>query len=261
MGSELGSNQGYRTRQRYAVRVDRYQDGDIIRCEAQRPGIASSKRVSLNLTLDVRYEPVFTSCNTSYIFVENVTAELSCTAWAKPEPTISWSRGVQPGQVSVTNHRYRSVVKFKKISRTDSGIYTVRASNSLGTGKEKTVNVTVYFGPDSVQLRPDSGQSGNTVTVTENNNVTFTCTSGESNPAVVLSWYNNSSPVSAGEISEVSSQRGSNHGYLTTQRYAVRVDRYQDGDVIRCEAQRPGIASSKRVSANLTLDVTCKALP
>ncbi|XP_064617306.1 nephrin-like [Liolophura sinensis] len=118
---------------------------------------------------------------------------------------------------------------------------------------------TCVFGPDSIQLRADSGQSGNTVTVTENTNVTFTCNASESNPAAVLSWKNNNSAIAAAEISEVSSPPGHNHGYLTTQRYKVRVDRYQDGDVIRCGARRSGIRSSKRVSSNLTLDVRCKS--
>ncbi|XP_064596310.1 nephrin-like [Liolophura sinensis] len=148
VSSPPGHNHGCLTTQRYKVRVDRLQDGDVIRCGARRSGIRSSKRVSSNLTLDVRYEPMFTSCNTSYIFVENVTAELSCTTWAKPEPTISWSRGAQPSNVSVTNHRYTSVVRFSKISRTDSGIYTVTANNSVGRGAERTVNVTVYYAPN-----------------------------------------------------------------------------------------------------------------
>ncbi|XP_064594355.1 cell adhesion molecule 4-like isoform X2 [Liolophura sinensis] len=145
-------------------------------------------------------------------------------------------------------------------------VYTITIQNvTVDTGRGRwlcsyadmsaSVSLDVQVGPGSIQLRVDSGQSENTVTVNENSTVTFTCNASESSPVSTLSWYNNSGPIAAAEISEVSSQRSPNHGYLTTQRYTVRVDRYQDGDVIRCEAQRPGKGNSKRVSPSLILDV------
>ncbi|XP_064617387.1 hemicentin-2-like, partial [Liolophura sinensis] len=112
--------------------------------------------------------PKFTSCKSSYIFVENVTAELSCTTWAKPEPTISWSRGGQPNDLSVTNHRYTSVVRFGKINRTDSGAYIVTASNNVKR-VERTVNVSVYYPPD-VSVVLVSGEN-----VTEGNPLQLEC--------------------------------------------------------------------------------------
>ncbi|XP_064617223.1 synaptogenesis protein syg-2-like [Liolophura sinensis] len=148
VSSERGPNHGYLTTRNYTVRVDRYHDGDVVRCEAQRPGNGGSKRVSPNLTLDVTYGPLFTSCKSKYIFVENATAELSCTTWAKPQPTINWTRGAQTSGVSGTNNNYTSVAMFNKIRRTDSGVYTVTASNGVGRLLERTVNITVYYPPD-----------------------------------------------------------------------------------------------------------------
>ncbi|XP_064617303.1 neural cell adhesion molecule 2-like [Liolophura sinensis] len=168
VSSHEGHNHGYLTTQRYTVRVNRYQDGDVISCEAQRPGNRGRKRASSNLTLDVKYGPMFTSCKSSYIFVENVTAELSCTTWAKPEPTISWSRGGQPNDLSVTNHRYTSVLRFGKINRTVSGAYIVTASNNVKR-VERIVNVSVYYSPD-VSVVLASGEN-----VTEGNPLQLEC--------------------------------------------------------------------------------------
>ncbi|XP_064617279.1 hemicentin-2-like [Liolophura sinensis] len=168
VSSHQGHNQGYLTTQRYTVRVNRYQDGDVISCEAQRPGNRGRKRASPNLTLDVKYGPMFTSCKSSYIFVENVTAELSCTTWAKPEPTISWSRGGQSNDLSMTNHRYTSVVRFGKINRTVSGAYIVTASNNVKR-VERTVSVSVYY-PPNVSVVLVSGEN-----VTEGNPLQLEC--------------------------------------------------------------------------------------
>ncbi|XP_064595983.1 nephrin-like [Liolophura sinensis] len=214
--------------------------------------------------LSVQYPPQNGVHLTGYVNNAGVesgeTLTLTCQVGkGNPLPTLAWSSGCDqtnkvPGNDGSQQISISITVRPSLNQKTCVCKGSQNGSLSRWT-EQKSITFNVLFGPDSAQLWADSGQSGNTVTVTENSTVTFACNMSESNPAAVLSWYNNSSPVSAGEILEVSSHRGSNHGYLTTQQYTVRVDRYQDGDVIRCQAQRPGNGDSKRVSSILTLDV------
>ncbi|XP_064595903.1 uncharacterized protein LOC135462605 [Liolophura sinensis] len=215
-------------------------------------------------TLNVQYPPRSGILLSGY--VNNTAAEsgetltLTCQVGkGNPRPVLTWSSVCgQTNTVPGNDGSQKMSISITVRPSLNQKTCVCKGSQSGALTRwteQKSRTFNVMFGPDSLQLRADSGQSGNTVTVIENSTVTFTCISGESNPAAVLSWFNNNSPIATAEISDLSLQQGSNHGYLTTQRYTVRVDRYQDDDIIRCEAQRPGNGQSKPESTNLTMAV------
>ncbi|XP_064611256.1 neural cell adhesion molecule 2-like isoform X2 [Liolophura sinensis] len=217
---------------------------------------------SLVYTLNVNYPPQNGVRLTGYVNNTAVesgeTLALTCQVGkGNPRPALTWSSECGETNTVPGNDGSQQISISITVSPSLNQKTCVCQGSQDGVltrwTEQKRRIFNVFFGPDSLQLRAGSGQSGNTVTVTENSTVTFICNTSESNPAAVLSWYNNSSPIAAAKVSEVISQRSPNHGYLTTQRYTVRVDRYQDGDVIRCEAQRPG--RNKRVSHNLAMNV------
>ncbi|XP_064613288.1 nephrin-like isoform X2 [Liolophura sinensis] len=200
-----------------------------------------------NVTLDIKVMVTqVTLTNSSDVVLAGDPTTLTCVSSAsKPQACIrayirsSGSvRELDPHDCNQDSNSVQTTnrtLRFTARAEENGAALYCNASNSVTDppvqSRVKTLNV--QFGPGDVHLRIDSGQSENTVTVTEKSTVTFTCNTSESNPAAVLSWYNNSSPIVAAKLSKVSSQRGSNYGYLTTQRYTVRVDGYQDGDVIR----------------------------
>ena len=71
-----------------------------------------------------------------------------------PEPKVTWSKspGQLPVQRMLTNETQLSLMNVQK---SDSGIYTCRASNLLGT-RVATVLVVVQFAPEFVVKPPSS---------------------------------------------------------------------------------------------------------
>ncbi|XP_064595973.1 cell adhesion molecule 1-like [Liolophura sinensis] len=249
------------TARRFTFTASAEENGAELYCNASN-SVTDPPVRSQVYTLSVLYPPQNGVRLTGYVnntaVVSGETLTLTCqVGQGNPQPALSWSSECGQTKTVPGNDGSQQISISISVSPSLNQKTCVCEGSQDGalTGwtERKNRTFTVLFGPDSVQLRADSGQSGTTVTVTENSTVTFTCNTNESNPAAVHSWFNSGSPVAAAEISKVSSQRGPNHGYLTTQQYTVRVDRYQDGDVIRCEAQRPG--HIKRVSQSLTLDV------
>ena len=78
---------------------------------------------------------------------------LSCTAYGYPVPTLSWfyhekavtetDRVVVNSTVSEGKIMITSSLKFKEVTRQDSGVYTCEADNLIGAVMAETANLMV----------------------------------------------------------------------------------------------------------------------
>ena len=104
---------------------------------------------------------------------------LACNVTGFPKPIVTWSKS--PGQLSVQRMMTSDTQQiFTSIQKSDSGLYTCRATNLLGT-RVATAIVVVYFAAEFV-VRPPS-----TLTVSIGKTVKLNC-SVKGEPQPVVTW-------------------------------------------------------------------------
>ena len=69
---------------------------------------------------------------------EGSAVDLICTATGTPDPDVEW---IRDGQVKSSGPK-TAQLKFSNISKSDAGMYTCKASNSIGS-EEKQLKLVV----------------------------------------------------------------------------------------------------------------------
>ncbi|XP_041346740.1 carcinoembryonic antigen-related cell adhesion molecule 1-like, partial [Gigantopelta aegis] len=113
---------------------------------------------------------------------EGDSLSVTCAASCIPPCSYSWTPRHQP--ISPT-----SQLKLTNINRSHTGnVYTCTATNSfLSTSKTKQITLTVYYGPDSVQINTTS-----LLTVKEGDDVAVSCGATDCSPSCFSTWKFNS---------------------------------------------------------------------
>ncbi|XP_041346803.1 Down syndrome cell adhesion molecule-like protein 1 homolog [Gigantopelta aegis] len=140
---------------------------------------------------------------------EGGSLTVTCAASCKPPCSYSWTPGNQ--QISPA-----SQLKLTNINRRQTGnVYTCTATNSfLSTSKTKQFTLTVYYGPDSVQLNTTSP-----LTVKEGNDVAVSCEATNCFPSCSFTWkFNSQSKPSSDVLSLNNIQRSAAGDYMCTAR-------------------------------------------
>ncbi|XP_041347151.1 carcinoembryonic antigen-related cell adhesion molecule 1-like [Gigantopelta aegis] len=159
---------------------------------------------------------------------EGANLTVMCAASCKPPCSYSWTPRNQ--QISQT-----SQLKLTNINRNQTGnMYTCTATNSfIPKSKSKRFTLTVYYGPDSVQLNTTSP-----LTVKEGDDVSVSCEATNCSPSCSFMWMFKS------QIKPSSSVLSLNN-----------IQRSADGDYT-CTARNTN--TQKSLDKKITLDVQCK---
>ncbi|XP_041373842.1 hemicentin-1-like isoform X2 [Gigantopelta aegis] len=113
---------------------------------------------------------------------EGHSLTVMCAASCNPPCSYSWT--LENRLISST-----SQLTLTNINRSQTGnVYTCNVTNSLiPKSKTKQFTLTVYYGPDSVQLN-----SSSPLTIQEDNNVAVSCEATDCSPSCSFTWKFNS---------------------------------------------------------------------
>ncbi|XP_077862538.1 uncharacterized protein LOC144344484 [Saccoglossus kowalevskii] len=112
------------------------------------------------------------------------SVKLQCEATGKPNIiTYTWKKDSDDITIGGRYSLNGGSLIITNIVRSDYGIYTCRASNSIGEGTSDSATLNVKFAPVSANL------AGNINTVVMGDDVMLTCTTTTSNPPAAISWY------------------------------------------------------------------------
>ncbi|XP_041379121.1 hemicentin-2-like [Gigantopelta aegis] len=140
---------------------------------------------------------------------EGDSLSVTCAASCIPPCSYFWTPRHQP--ISPTSR-----LKLTNINRSQTGnVYTCTATNTfLSTSKTKQFTLTVYYGPDSVQLNTTSP-----LTVKEGDNVAVPCEATNCSPSCSFTWKFKSQIKSTSDVLSLNNiQRSSAGDYTCTAR-------------------------------------------
>ncbi|XP_041379122.1 carcinoembryonic antigen-related cell adhesion molecule 1-like [Gigantopelta aegis] len=160
---------------------------------------------------------------------EGDSLTVTCAATGcNPPCSNSWTLGNQ--RILAT-----SLLKLTNINRSQTGnVYTCNATNSLiPKSKTKQFTLTVYYGPDSVQLNTTSP-----LTVKEGDDVAVSCEATNCSSSCSFTWKFNSQTKSTSSVLLLKDIQRSAAGDYT------------------CTARNTNI--QKSLDKTITLDVQCK---
>ncbi|KAG9264950.1 B-cell receptor CD22-like [Astyanax mexicanus] len=144
-----------------------------------RPAGSKDDCQARNITLEVEYKPRDTEVQNSPETVkEGDTVTLSCSSKAHPNASFTWYKynlSIQSGS---------SEYKKYNINPADSGNYSCKATNDLGTDVSLPVRINVLYAPKDVRIKAETSD------VKIGDTLHLTCSEQSSNPAPhVYSWY------------------------------------------------------------------------
>ncbi|XP_034395750.1 intercellular adhesion molecule 5 [Cyclopterus lumpus] len=188
----------------------RDHNGVLFRCEAElRLGLNGSERVpnvtSSSYMAVVHYKPLVKSCPVSYAGVEHEFSidRLSCEADGNPPPTIQWY------------HEEELINASKPLTRTQSGEYTAKITNSLGSSNF-SVLISIEYGPSfTCAAHPEVKEDD-----------TFQC-EADGIPKPVVTWFKRGQEVAAprrwtkSDHGTYSLQAANKHGQATHELHVV----------------------------------------
>jgi len=131
----------------YTLRIEDIQETDGANYQCQVIIALTDKEIA-EVPLIVRRPPIISDNSTRSIVVEEGdSVELKCYASGYPPPEIYWRRqdnAVLPTKTSIFKG---NVLKFDSVKKEDRGTYYCVASNVVGSGARRNVDVEVYFKP------------------------------------------------------------------------------------------------------------------
>ncbi|XP_055958988.1 adhesion G-protein coupled receptor G6 isoform X2 [Patella vulgata] len=127
----------------------------------------------------------FTPTSSNITVIENESRNITCSADCNPPPcNINWYKGSETSGNIISSSNGR--LQLNNIQRQDT-TYTCQAKhrNLTTTPLTKTLQITVYYGPENVIVTPTSSS----ITVIENESRTVTCSADCNPPPCNISWY------------------------------------------------------------------------
>jgi len=143
----------------YTLRIEEIQetDGAIYQCQVI---ISLTDKEIADVPLIVRRPPVISDNSTRSVVVEEgKSVQLECYASGYPQPKIYWRR--QDNAVLPTNTSIwaGNVLTFPHVTKEHRGTYFCVATNVVGTGARRNVDVEVTFAPLLKVQRKRVGQA------------------------------------------------------------------------------------------------------
>ncbi|XP_041379602.1 carcinoembryonic antigen-related cell adhesion molecule 1-like isoform X2 [Gigantopelta aegis] len=172
-----GTNSNPSTTKKYHLRINRAAERDATDwwCDLNA---ARTRSNTFRLQFSSGPDSVTLSPPSPGSLAEGDSLTVTCAASCTPPCSYSWTPRHQ--QISPT-----SQLKLTNINRSQTeNVYTCTATNSLiPKSKTKQFTLTVYYGPDSVQLNTTSP-----LTVKEGDHVSVSCGATNCSPSCSFMW-------------------------------------------------------------------------
>ncbi|XP_041372805.1 synaptogenesis protein syg-2-like [Gigantopelta aegis] len=174
----LGNQQISPTSRLTLTNINRSQTGNVYTCTATNSAIPMSKAKQFTLTVYCGPDSVTLSTPSPVSVAEGDSLTAMCAASCNPPCSYSWTLRNQ--QISQTSR-----LKLTNINRSQTGsVYMCTATNSaIPKSKTKQFTLTVYYGPDKVQLKSTSP-----LTVKEGDDVAVSCGATNCSPSCSFMW-------------------------------------------------------------------------
>lgn len=143
----------------YTLKIEDIQetDGAIYQCQVQ---VALNDKVTAEVPLIVRRPPIISDNSTrSVVVTEGEKVELKCYASGYPPPEIYWRRQDNAPLPTNTSIFEGNVLVIPKVAKEHRGTYYCVASNVVGQGARRNVDVEVEFPPVLTVPRKRLGQA------------------------------------------------------------------------------------------------------
>ncbi|XP_061185048.1 B-cell receptor CD22-like [Saccostrea echinata] len=206
-------------------------------CVSNSPALTSPMMKDVQIYLKLMPQrPLISSL---FVTKENQQLTVSCSSsGSRPAATLSWRfRGSSlpatttfPPMLDTLTHTYTvSSTLTVTVNRGDNGrnVTCIASNIALSAGTQSKQVVSIHFGPDRIGFDGTTG-------LQENSAMNLRCTADESNNASIISWRNNSSPLSVNTA--VSTSAGIYNGVRTSQTYTKVLSRHDHRSVITCTA-------------------------
>ncbi|XP_055958991.1 hemicentin-1 isoform X6 [Patella vulgata] len=184
-------------------------------------GDSFNTRTSPPVTLPVYYGPEnirFTPTSSNITVIENESRNITCSADCNPPPcNINWYKGSETSGNIISSSNGR--LQLNNIQRQDT-TYTCQAKhrNLTTTPLTKTLQITVYYGPENIRFTPTSSS----ITVIENESRNVIC-SADCNPQCNINWYTGSTIISSTELLSLNNIQRQQAGNYTCQVTNTRI--------------------------------------
>ncbi|KAL8612259.1 hypothetical protein ACOMHN_038171 [Nucella lapillus] len=236
---------------RLTIRGVRKEDAGSYICSASNSLGGTNSSV---ISLVVNYKPRITHTENPVNGVLNSEVTVSCVVDANPaHTTIYWYRVTRtfPTELrteisSASNPSKYSggtlslpAITIKNLATTDEGPYRCRADNNVGTGFGEIVRVAVLYKPQV--------NVGASLTRTESENVTLTCTVNAKPEATVVMWYK------GGQVLNTSDSSRYSGGTAATPSLTIASVRPEDAGQYYCAASN-SVGSTTSQSFTLTVN-------
>ncbi|XP_043914327.1 hemicentin-2 isoform X2 [Protopterus annectens] len=173
-------------------------NGQVMKIISSHPGdqgmyqclaVNQAGQRALSFRVTINAQPTIRGSNqtTELSVLLNEHAKLHCDVQGAPVPRISWLKDSLPlaSNFKTTYLEKGQILQISKSQISDAGIYTCRASNSIGTA-EKKFKLNVYVPPNM----EESKDALKKVRVTAGQSLVLKC-SPTGHPPPVLSWHKN----------------------------------------------------------------------
>jgi neuronal growth regulator 1 len=143
----------------YSLRIEDIQETDsaVYQCQVI---IALTDKEVADVPLIVRRPPIISDNSTrSVVVVEGERVELKCYASGYPPPVIYWRRQNNAVLPTNTSIYQGNVLTFEYVKKEHRGTYFCVASNVVGQGARRNVDVEVEFSPILSVPRKRVGQA------------------------------------------------------------------------------------------------------
>ncbi|XP_018545086.1 carcinoembryonic antigen-related cell adhesion molecule 5 [Lates calcarifer] len=160
-----------------------------------------TKTAEIKLRVLEPVSDVVIKSNLTEAIEHNSTVVLTCSAKGS-FLTFTWTNGTAPivadgKRLTLKNEQTSSTLTIAGVLRSDLvGPICCTAANTLEKEKSAPFNLTVYYGPDEVTIKPPNPPQY----IESDSNFNLTC-SAPSSPPATYTWYHNKEPMeAAGEV-------------------------------------------------------------
>ncbi|XP_066282017.1 nephrin-like isoform X5 [Branchiostoma lanceolatum] len=229
-------------------------NGARYECRASHATLDAPKNVFV--TLSVQYppgEPVITGFETQPVKKVGDLLQLTCTSeGGNPLADLIWYKNdqrIDSSYHTVGNQALNELI-HTVVASDNNAEFSCQASNGVTSTPLKTsITLTVKFPPTEVTI------SGYEQGLKAGDAATLICTSANSNPAAVLTWWTGGRQLGTPQTSDSIVTSVPEGGFVTQQNLTIDITANDNKVIYTCQAVNEDLPGASAVTTNIRLDV------
>ncbi|XP_019627386.1 PREDICTED: nephrin-like isoform X2 [Branchiostoma belcheri] len=229
-------------------------NGARYECRASHATLDATKNVFV--TLSVQYppgEPVITGFETQPVKKVGDLLQLTCTSeGGNPLADLIWYKNdqrIDSSYHTVGNQALNELI-HTVVASDNNAEFSCQASNGVTSTPLKTsITLTVKFPPTEVTI------SGYEQGLKAGDAATLVCTSANSNPAAVLTWWTGGRQLGSPQTSASAVTAVPEGGFVTQQNLTIDISANDNKVIYTCQAVNEDLPGASAVTTNIRLDV------